>query len=317
MDTVCMCVGMPRSGTTWIAKMIDSHPDIIYNHEPDSVSPLKNTPIFCEGMNTTHQQEVKSLIGLMPISDEKCLGKRPFFRKNYRNAFFEVGHRLSILASKAFKINSIASQSDYVTSENACLMFKSIESTGRIKLFLDSVPKIKILLIVRCVFGQINSVIKGSSGSEFLDNNYKFSEQELSTLFQVHGHRNKMTFEQILSLSAIEQLAYKWLVTNEKAFEEAQAEPSKVKVISYDELCEQPLAGAKSIFSFFNLSFHQQSHNFIIESTASHDESFYSVNKNPKRAKSAWQKNITDEQVAAINSIIAGSRVAQFVNSTD
>jgi hypothetical protein len=28
--------GMPRSGTTWLAKIIDSHPDIIYRHEPDS-----------------------------------------------------------------------------------------------------------------------------------------------------------------------------------------------------------------------------------------------------------------------------------------
>ena len=31
-----MLVGSPRSGTTWMAKIIDSHPQVLYRHEPDS-----------------------------------------------------------------------------------------------------------------------------------------------------------------------------------------------------------------------------------------------------------------------------------------
>ena len=27
--------GMPRSGTTWLGKIFDSHPQVLYRHEPD------------------------------------------------------------------------------------------------------------------------------------------------------------------------------------------------------------------------------------------------------------------------------------------
>ena len=36
-------VGTARSGTTFLAKLLDSHPDVLYRHEPDSV--LVNTEI--------------------------------------------------------------------------------------------------------------------------------------------------------------------------------------------------------------------------------------------------------------------------------
>ena len=29
--------GSPRSGTTWLGKLFDSHPDVFYLHEPDSI----------------------------------------------------------------------------------------------------------------------------------------------------------------------------------------------------------------------------------------------------------------------------------------
>ena len=36
-------IGGARSGTTFLAKLLDSHPDVLYRHEPDSV--LVNTDI--------------------------------------------------------------------------------------------------------------------------------------------------------------------------------------------------------------------------------------------------------------------------------
>jgi hypothetical protein len=37
-------LGLPRSGTTWISKILDSHPAVVYRHEPDSVKKLRNVP---------------------------------------------------------------------------------------------------------------------------------------------------------------------------------------------------------------------------------------------------------------------------------
>lgn len=312
-----MCVGMPRSGTTWIAKIIDSHPDILYNHEPDSVSPLSNTPLFCQSVNAEQKAEVSRLLNQLPLEHEKCVGKRPFFNKNYRHWITEQCFRLSIFATKVLKHNFLLAQRAHKKHKNTRLMFKSIESTGRVKLFLESEPELKTLLIVRCVFGQINSVIKGSSGSQFLDNDYQLSQQELTHLYNIHGDENYMTLDEVLALPVIEQLAYKWLVTNEKAIKEAEAMPERAMIISYDALCDDPLAGAKAIFSFLGMPLSEQTQAFVGESTSSHDDAFYSVNKNPKMAKSHWQKNITNEQVVAINKMIKGSRAEQFMNSSE
>ena len=35
-----LILGAPRSGTTWLAKIIDSHPDVLYRHEPDAADAL-------------------------------------------------------------------------------------------------------------------------------------------------------------------------------------------------------------------------------------------------------------------------------------
>ena len=32
-----MLIGAPRSGTTWLSKLIDANPSVQYIHEPDSV----------------------------------------------------------------------------------------------------------------------------------------------------------------------------------------------------------------------------------------------------------------------------------------
>src|SRR4051812_19968507 len=35
---ITLILGAPRSGTSWLGKIFDSHPDVVYRHEPDSTS---------------------------------------------------------------------------------------------------------------------------------------------------------------------------------------------------------------------------------------------------------------------------------------
>ena len=40
-------LGAPRSGTTWLAKLFDCHPDVLDRNEPDSVLQDPNLPLIC------------------------------------------------------------------------------------------------------------------------------------------------------------------------------------------------------------------------------------------------------------------------------
>jgi hypothetical protein len=34
-ESLILILGLPRSGTSWLGKVFDSHPDVAYLHEPD------------------------------------------------------------------------------------------------------------------------------------------------------------------------------------------------------------------------------------------------------------------------------------------
>lgn len=47
-ERIVLILGAPRSGTSWLAKMFDSHPDVLYRHEPDTVRRAEDLPWTCE-----------------------------------------------------------------------------------------------------------------------------------------------------------------------------------------------------------------------------------------------------------------------------
>lgn len=314
MKPVIMCLGMPRSGTTWLAKIIDSHPSVLYSHEPDSVYPLKGVPLLCNEYFEKHKTSVVNLLKGLPYQNEKCLGKKPFFKKKYRSFFAEKSFQAAVLASKILGGKIIFSQKKHALNPDSVMFFKSIESMGRVELFLTASDELRIIYIVRSVFGQINSVIKGSTKGEFTDNEMlNLRKKELEQLYKIHGAHNKDSLKMVLSFSAIEQLAYRWLVYNEKALIESSRYSGRVLVVVYDELCDQPKKWSEKVFDFIGLPLDEQSKQFIKKSTLSHSDLFYSVTKDPKKAKSSWKKSISSDDVQRIKAVIEGSKSAAII----
>src|SRR5690348_15459254 len=46
-EKLVLLLGMPRSGTSWLGKIFDSHPAVIYRHEPDAVLRNSGLPAMC------------------------------------------------------------------------------------------------------------------------------------------------------------------------------------------------------------------------------------------------------------------------------
>src|SRR5215472_7584402 len=42
-----LLLGAPRSGTTWLGKIFDSHPNVLYRNEPDTELPSETLSLLC------------------------------------------------------------------------------------------------------------------------------------------------------------------------------------------------------------------------------------------------------------------------------
>lgn len=78
-----------RSGSTWLGKILDSHPDTVYLHEPDIVDRGDDLPLpFWFDEEVSAQQLSLARIYLKRLSAQRNLrtvGTRPMFPKSYRN----------------------------------------------------------------------------------------------------------------------------------------------------------------------------------------------------------------------------------------
>ena len=79
LASLILVVGAPRSGTTWLAKIIDSHPDVLYRHEPDETLPgsASLTGTTLQGL----------LADWVADRGARSASKRPFFPKSWQPAW--------------------------------------------------------------------------------------------------------------------------------------------------------------------------------------------------------------------------------------
>src|SRR5689334_15238758 len=166
-------LGAPRSGTTWIAKIFDSHPDVLYRHEPDIQIREARIPTVCNKKEIYQYRDLaQSYINkLVNIRSLKTAGSLPIFHKNFIPRFSQIV-RSSLLCGLHFADFSTEAEwlrrtsiPDCLSQGSECaaptLVIKSVSARGRARLFAEALPEAKIVFVVRHPFGQIESTVRG------------------------------------------------------------------------------------------------------------------------------------------------------------
>lgn len=310
-----LLVGLPRSGTTWIAKLIDSHPDIVYRHEPDTEFRM-NVPVIINSDDTDYEQLISEYCEhIFNRKGVRVCGKQPFFKKAYFNLFTEQLFRISVLIAKlssrigiSFKIIEIIN----TKNKKAKLLWKSIESAGRVGAILKAVPDIKVVYVVRSPYGQISSVIDGEAKQKFTDtgssaDDYGFFEYLLTTKL---ARDRGITMEHVLNMTKLQRLALRWLLHNEHALTEIDKSPHGAIIIRYEDVCVNPEKEAKDIFVFLGLQWYPQTKEFLSNKTD--EDKYYSVFKSPINSMEKWKEKLTAEDVEVIDQVIKGTKSASL-----
>lgn len=307
--------GMPRSGTTWLGKIFDSHPNTLYRHEPDSWGRLNALPLFPDASDAgTYREVVEAFVDRLPsMRDVKVSATLPVFKKQFYSLSDQLFQRLSIRASKAaakflgeFPVPLPRPKGDPV------LVWKSIESIGRLGAISAIIPVARAVQILRHPCGYVASVKRGEQKGKFSDRmqsseDYGVFEQLVKTPQAV---RRGLTLDGLRELTPVERLAWRWLLYNEKAMDDI-ASNENCMTIRYEDVCADPEAGTKKMFAFANLDWNEQSASFVGASTSSQRDSYYSVFKDPLKAANKWQTELSSEEIQQILSVVESSAPGQ------
>lgn len=320
---VILAFGLERSGTTWLGKILDSHPDTIYRHEPDSLYRLNKIPLFMnKDRIAVNDSYIKNYIDkILEINSPTICAKMPIFRKSYfgvtKYYIIKWNAFLSKLAKHylSYNIPIIKSANISILSKQI-LVWKSIESFSRLGFLSNSLPNSKTVYIIRHPCGFISSLLKGRSQG-FMPCNDKseidieFWKQRLTCDI---AKKHDLNLAKIKAMTRVEELSWRWLIDNDQVLHDLD-DSKRSLVVIYDELCEDPLAVTKRIFDFCELSWSEQTENFVNASTSIEDVKYFSVFKDPKIAANKWRQQLNEDDIFTIKGIIENSESGKlFLN---
>jgi hypothetical protein len=310
-----LIMGSPRSGTTWLAKIFDSHRSVIYLHEPDSVIVERKLPFVpeIEEVPFYTDQAREYMEKLKRVRALKSAGSLPMFMKDYRHASLEYVRRALIMAARVFEtplaklrvfphivIPDLISRN---CTGHFCLVIKSVNSLARTYLFSRADPAAKIIHIIRHPCAYVASSLRGAklnmmSPSAFVNIQSRMSQ----------AHKHKLTKERLSEMSLEEQLSSLWMLQNEKVMEELRGNPN-YRVLVYEDLCGDPVKQATALLEFAGLAWDAQSSEFLLKSEkyTGEQERYFQVIRNPLKAAYKWESELTSEQKTKISSTVRDS----------
>jgi len=307
--------GMPRSGTTWLGKLFDSHPHVLYRHEPDTWRPVRIT----DGSDADRETLHTFMASLPAIRALRVSGKRPLFPKAWMSkpAAHLTGSSVELarVMGRIYPSFPVLFHPSGDRDPERVVVWKSIQSLESLGTALRILDKAKGVHLVRHPCGYVSSILRGVSSKNFTDNSidwqaYVSVKKIVGTSLGDRFGFDK-NFEKVLnSLSQEERLAWRWVVTNEKTFLEA-SQNERSTTVYYEDICRSPLASLEKLFDFVCLPMHQQTREFVVASTSHSNDSYYSIYKDPSAAAWRWQQELDSSTVDRIMAIVALSDVGQ------
>lgn len=311
---IILLFGMPRSGTTWIGKIFDSHPDTLYRHEPDSWGRLNAIPLMAPvEQGAEYAPAIRDFCArLSGMQLTKVAASTPIFPKSYHSPLRHQLFRLNVVASKAAaRLFGEQAVHSLIRAEDAGrirMVWKSIESLGRIGVIERAMQPCYGIHIARHPCGYVASVLRGESQRRFTSDVSASEDMGLLALCldTMAARQYGLTLEGLKAMHPVERLAWRWVLFNAKAMQDIESRPGCI-TLRYEDLCRDPAGMARQLFDFAQLPWNPQTERFVSQSTSKDVGRYYSVVKDPLKASSKWKDELSKADIDRIFAIVAAT----------
>jgi hypothetical protein len=315
-DQLIMVLGAPRSGTSWLGKIFDSHPDVLYRHEPDLALWERRLPYFIPERDTDDYVAITAeyITRLMHVPTLKASGQLPTFPKNYQ-AFGIRSLRSAIVNAlrwteavsgsrrlRSFPIPDLFRLDGY---SRLRIVMKSVSASGRARVFLKALPGMRLVFLLRHPCGQIASTLRGLTQGKF-DTGVFVRDVLRTPTMQRYG----LTEQRLNAASYTEQLTWHWVAINELVLD-AISGHQNARFVLYEDLCADSVSQVRELFSFTRLDWHPQTEVFIRRSTSyGGTERYFGVFRNTVASANKWRSELAQQDQDVIMNIVARTSLA-------
>jgi hypothetical protein len=311
-----LVLGEPRSGTSWLAKLFDSHPDVLYRHEPDIAHRPAALPKFAPRAEEDAYIDAARayLDDLAAVRTLKAAGPLPVFPKRHRSGWGRLlrtglifGVRGLEIAARDKRGRSRIPIPDLVPARarrDTRIVIKSVSLLPYVRLLARAWPQARIVVIVRHPCGQVASILRGVELGKFVA--VPFTNLAKSD----EADRLGLKIDDYENLSIVEQLAWEWAFSNERMRRDIDG-LHNVRLVVYEELAADPLNVARGLFEFADLAWDKQVEHFIRDSTGTHETRFYSLKRNPLYAANRWREALSAEDQNRIAAIVSRAAIGR------
>lgn len=302
-----LVLGSPRSGTSWLAKIFDSHPAVLYRHEPDELISA------VAGLHPSAQ-----LAAWIRQRGLRSAAKRPWFRKSWRPAALDAtwrGLAATLAAAQRMPLTARIAASIGLPDLVPTQSWNSVRAAVKLvnwdgSLVARTMPEARCVFILRHPCGQIASIMAGLASKRFAgyagESDAPMALAEAAAWASRHG----VDTASFNALPENAKYAWAWRAFNEPAVH-SMAGLRNARIVIYEDLCRDPEATTKDLFAFAGLAWNPQTAAFLGESTQDDRAAgYYDVFRKTPLVVERWRQTMTEQDQDCIRTVLRTSPLA-------
>jgi len=313
-ENIFYLAGFPRSGTTWFANILNSHPRVIYRHEIIGRNhhifgkDLYDALIHNNGLSDNEFNLLKQRISEARVDTDKP----PFFYKKHGLLKHKKIHYYAWILAKTLPFLSSLYRALFTTSpqSNFNFLIKETRTARNLGSIISGMRPSAILFLVRKPHGTIASHVKGIQKNTMppVDPDRKkqwYCNNKQTTYILEQG----LIESDFINMNQVEFFAIQWRVYHDELLSYAKKFP-RAHFYSYEAFVEDPQTNTDLLLSNIQLDNDENVYRFISDSSGKNNadknpkdasNEYYSVYRKSTFNHESWKDVLSEDDIKTIN----------------